>query len=236
MSSRCVVNVGTGRYRGGSERLRDKILEFGGSDFVSWTDPLPEEWPTHQQKPYAFKAWALQEAAKEHDQLLWIDSAVIPIRSLEPLWEKIENEGAWIPLNGWTNAQWCADSAYMDLFPGVPIEQAREINKSVPHAVATAFGMNLNSEAGRKLLEEYYRLANTDAFCGPWSNTNCPEHWPQHPDRVGPCGPSDVLGHRHDQSALSVIAWRLGIKLSQCPWGFAYPPPSEETILLTVGA
>lgn len=236
MSSRCVVNVGSGRYRQGSERLREAIKEFGHCEFMSWTDPLPEKWPRHEDKPYAFKAYALKVASHVHDVLLWCDSAVLPIARLDPLWERIERQGYWVPLNGWTTYQWTADSAYADLFPERSIEEAREVNKTVPHCCATAFGVNVRSPIGDALLTEYFRLANTNAFCGPWSNTNNPNHWPQDASRMGPCGPPDVLGHRHDQSSLSVIAWRLGIKLSQCPWGFAYPPPSEETVLLAVGA
>ena len=99
---RAVVNVGTGDvYRRGQEALRKSIEKFGNCDFVSWTDPLPEDWPSHEDIPYAMKAFALREAAKDHDILIWADSAVVAIRSMEPLWEKIERDGAFVPLNGW---------------------------------------------------------------------------------------------------------------------------------------
>jgi hypothetical protein len=233
---RAVVNVGTGRYRSGSERLRAEVSKYGeGCAFFSWSDPLPEEWPKHSDKMYAFKAHALAASVVNAEVLLWCDSAVVPVRSMEPLWEKIERDGYYVPLNGWVNADWTADSAYDDLFPGVPIEQAREMNK-IPHAVATAFGINTRSEVGAEFLREYYRLSNTDAFKGPWSNTRNPNHWNYHPDMMGDCGPENVLGHRHDQSSLSVIAHRLGMTMTQCPEFFAYPPGAENTVLLAIGA
>jgi hypothetical protein len=233
---RAVVNVGTGAiYQRGTATLKACVEKFGNCDFVSWQDPLPVEWPRHADIPYAFKAFALKEASKNYDMLIWADSSVQIIRSLEPIWEKIEREGAWIPLNGWLNSDWCCDSAYEDLFPGVPLEEARTRN-GIPHAIATTFGMNLLHPIGHELLSEYFRLANTRAFCGPWSNLNSPKHWPQAVNRMAACGPPEVLGHRHDQTALSVIAKRLGITLAPCPEFFSYVPPADNTILVNVGA
>jgi hypothetical protein len=235
---RAVVNVGTGRYQEASNRLGRNLELFDSeAQFCNWSE-IPKEWPSHKEKPYAFKAYALWSAALTADLLLWCDSAIVPIRSLTPLWKRIEEDGYWIPKNGWTNYEWTADSAYADLFPERSIEEAREVNKTFPQIVATAFGFNLQHPIGKVFLDEYFRLAKTNAFCGPWTNTNYEhaEDWKQDKGRMGPCGPSDVIGHRHDQTAASVIAWRLGMKLEQCPGVFAYPPGDENTILLAVGA
>lgn len=234
--TRAVVNVGTGRYKDATERLRTSVSQHDtDARFYSW-DEIPEDWPTHKQKPYAFKAYALELASNVADVLLWCDSAIVVVKPLAPLWERIERDGYWIPLNGWTNYDWTADSAYPDLFPNVPIEEARAQSKTFSQVVATAFGVNVKHPTGKSLLGEYVRLAKMNAFCGPWSNTNNPKHWPLHPDMMGPCGPADVLGHRHDQTALSVIAWRLGLKLEQCPGFFSYAPGNENTVLMSVGA
>ena len=62
----------------------------------------------------------------------------------------------------------------------------------------------------------------------------------RHEKRMAPCGipgPLDVLGHRHDQTALSVIAWRLGCVLDAPPDTFAYKGgENEKTILIADGA
>jgi len=236
---RAVVTVATGRYRDGGRRLGKLLAEHGNCNYLLWTDPLPTDWPSHKEKPYAFKAWSLCEAARDYDLLIWADAAMIPIRSLEPLWERIEQDGYWMAVNGWTNYEWTADSAYVDLFPGVPIEEAREINKTFPQVVATSFGLNVRSEIGKEFLDEYYRLSNTNAFCGPWSNANnpsAPYYGPGGDYTTAPCGPADVLGHRHDQTAASMLAWKLKMKLTQCPEVFSYPPGNERTLLLAVGA
>lgn len=253
---RAVVNVATTPYyQRGQARLEEAIAEHGGNvnGVFPWgaqTWPLPGDWPQHSDVPYAFKAFALKQAADQgFDTLLWCDSCILPIRSMEPLLERIEREGYWMSRNGWSNYEWTADSAYRDLFqemgnlkgPG-PISwtAARALNRTIPHVVATAFGINVKHPKGRAFLDEYYRLANeTRAFCGPWWNLNnapCPNH-PTPCTRCAPCGPPDVRGHRHDQTAASVIAWRLGFELTSPPDVFAYKGgETEQTILMADGS
>lgn len=242
--TRCVVNVATGRYVRGQERLRLALKQYSPeAAWIQWTNVMPPGSPEHDSKPYAFKAWALKWAADEgYDTLLWADAAVLPLRSLEPLWYRIERDGYWVALNGWTNYEWTADEAYADLFPGVPIDEAREVSKTFPQILATSFGISLKHTIGRYFLDEYLRLAKTNAFRGPWANAanpNCFKYSPDSCYTTKVCGPPDVIGHRHDQTAASVIAWRLGMKLTQCPEIFSYPPGHEghdRTILLAAGA
>lgn len=223
-----IVNVATGQYVRGQQRLRAAIN--GDSVSVAWADALPPGSPSHYEVPYAFKAFALKAAHERTgaDLLLWADASIVPIRSLEALWEKIELDGYWISRNGWTNYQWTAESAYADL--GVTPEE----NRGIPHVVATAFGLSLRHPVGRAIFDEYLRLAGTHAFCGPWANSNNPECVGR--ARSSPCGPPDVLGHRHDQTALSVIAWRQGCVLTDPPAWFAYEGgETEATFLMAKG-
>ena len=234
MSRRAVVSVATGRYVAGRERL-GAHLRGGGVEFITWgSNGLPGSWPSHQAKPYAFKGYALEFCRPTFDTLLWCDaSIVLGPRPLADLFEKIETDGYWIARNGWTNYEWTADSAYPDLFPGVDLEDAREMNRKIPHVVATAFGLSMKHPVGRIFLAEYFRLASqTSAFCGPW--TNGPAYHDN--SRQAPCGPPDVRGHRHDQTAASVLAHRLGMKLSDCPEWFSYfGGETDKTCLIAKG-
>ncbi len=235
---RTVVNVATCRYVKGQERLTASLAR-DGENYCVWNDRtgLPLGCPSHQDVPYAFKAFALRQAADTGSTtLLWADASILSIQPLDELWQKIERDGYWIANNGYTNYEWTADSAYPDLFPEVWLEErdgrephlehARAINREIPHVVATAFGISLKHPVGSMLLHEYLRLAKTKAFCGPWAN-----------DQSSPCGPPDVRGHRHDQTALSVIAWRMGCKLTNCPEWFSYRGgETEGTVLVADGS
>ena len=242
MNHRAVVTVATGHYVRGAQRLAS-ILESQRERGIFWFGQLPSHWPSHQDVPYAFKAYALKDAESlGATTLLWADACIRPVASLRPIWERIEKDGYWFSRNGWTNDQWTADSAYPDLFPlqypGFP-EVARSLNSKIEHVVATSFGIDLTHSKGRAFLDEYFRLASTTkAFCGPWRNSFSTPSDPA--PRTAICGPQSTLGHRHDQTAASVIAWRLGFNLTSPPDIFTYPdaskPTDPRTIILADGA
>lgn len=234
MSTRTIVNVATGRYIAGQQRLLGWCMEHG--EELRYWDHIPEDWPTHQDIPYAFKAFALRDAERHGaTTLLWMDASVVPIADLTPLWDQIERDGYWIARNGWENEawpgymnrEWTADSALPELFPGFSFVDAQLANREILHVMATAFGVNLLHPVGHAFFEEYFRLASeTRAFCGPWNG------------EIG-------VKHRHDQTAASAIAWRLSMKLTVPPDVIAYKEwdgkpgyagRNERTMLLVDGS
>src|ERR1700735_3619574 len=111
--TRAVVNVATGaRYQRGQARLLQALAKYGTATAVAmhWGS-IALVWPPHAERPYAFKAYALMSASISHDLLLWCDSSILPLRSLEPLWERIERDGYWFSDNGYSNYTWTANSA-----------------------------------------------------------------------------------------------------------------------------
>jgi hypothetical protein len=193
---------------------------------VFWTNKLPRLSPSHQEANYVFKAFALEEASRAFSTLLWFDASIWPTRPLAPLWDLIESQGYWFSLTNipshhpprevWNCGEWTCDSALKPL--GITREQAFRI----PQVYGGAFGLNLHCLEARMFLAEYVRLARErDAFHGPWINDN----------REASADPR-VKGHRHDQTVASVLAWRLGLKLTLPPkWMVDQMPPTEETVL-----
>ena len=221
---RALVTVATDSYLPFQDRLIARMQEIDSDCQIHAWQSIPANWPSHQERPYAFKSYALLEASKSADLLLWCDAPIVPVRDLAPLWDRIERNGYWIARNGWNNYEWTADSAYPELFPFLDLDEARQFNKTIPHVVASAFGVNVQHQLGNELLAGYYRLCKTTAICGPWKNT--PET---------PCGPPDVFGHRHDQTILSMLAAGWGCELTNCPDIFAYAPGGDSSILVSDG-
>lgn len=215
--TRLVLNVATGVYVAGQRRLKRALVD----PLLSWADEMPPGSLTHKRIPYAFKAWAIEAARmKGADLILWADACILPIRSMEPLWALIERQGYWFSRNGFWNGQWCSDAALSLL--GI----TREESFRQEHVVATTFGLNLRSEIGTRFASEYLRLAQNGSFRGPWMNN-------------GGEASADprVTGHRHDQTAASVIAHRLGMGLTNPPEWFAYRGGEvESTVLVADGA
>lgn len=242
---RIVVNVATSaHYRLGQDRLRSELRKLH-EVCCSWVE-LPLGSPQHSEIPYAFKSVALKHCADQGaESLLWCDSSIVPIRSLQPIWDRIERAGYWFSRYSpeVSNYEWTADNAYDALFEKEHLatpQELRKLNRDIPHVVATAFGLNVQHPTGKEILAEYFRLATeTDAFCGPWINWNHVDHHRRPEDklpRIGVCGPSDVRGHRHDQTALSVIAYRLGMELTTPPDLFAYKGfEGPATVLIADG-
>lgn len=221
-TSRAVVNVSFGGYyQHAQRRLARTVAQLDPETSLRLYDGIPSNWPSHTDKPYSFKAFALKEAAEQYDLVLWCDSSIMAIRSMEPLWRRIEHTGYFLVYGGPSSYIWTADSAYPDLFKGMPIEEARTLNRKIPYIVGGIIGLNVRSKIGSQFLDEYYRLAkDTNAFRGPWANLNCPKR-PQYGEggqyTTYICGPPDVMGHRHDQTAASIIAYRLGMELTEYP-------------------
>jgi hypothetical protein len=246
-TSRCLVSVVTDNmyYRYGQMRLARELRRFDPWTKQKFWQSIPGEWPKHKDRPYAFKSFAMMEASSTSDLVLWCDSSIVPIRPMESFWEALDRDGYFLVENKeGMNYEWTADNAYQYLFPDMSIDEARKISRTVPQIVGGIIGVNVRSKVGKAFIEEYYRLAkDTDAFAGPWANLNYPNRtqYGGSTYTTAPCGPPDVKGHRHDQTAASVIAWRMGLKLSQYPAPYAYighsssTAPNNHTVLLHDG-
>lgn len=205
MIPRAVVSVGFGeRCEGGLRRLHAR-LDALGVPVVSWLGSAPDGAPPHADCPYGFKLTALERAAESASTLLWLDSTVIVLRPLDDLFAKIEADGYWISANhGLMNGEFTADGAYPALGVG------RAENWKIPHVVATCFGLDMSSPVGARILESWTELRDAGAFAGPRSN-----------ERGEASGDPAVRGHRHDQTALSVVAYKMGLALTNPPDWFA---------------
>lgn len=207
---KCIINLATReRDKKGQERLRDSIYKMGfDGDFLAFTSESEIGAPAHSDIPYAFKAYAFEYARNlGYDLVLWCDSALWAVKDISPVFEHIEKKGYLLYRNGWTSGEWCADSALQPL--GITREQSFEY----PHLMACQMGLNFNDEKANEFFNEYFRMAKEGtSFKGAWSNENFE------------CSTNPkVLGHRHDQTVGSIIAWDLGM------WDWQIP---HETYLL----
>ncbi len=214
--SRIVVNVSTGGYVAGLDRLRRAIPD---ESILAWRDGLPDGSPTHQDVPYAFKSFAIAKAVElGHTTILWADASIVPIKPLEPLWQLIETQGYWIANNGWNTGQWCCDSALG------PLGITREEAFGIPHPVATSFGLDFRHEIAREFFRQWFDFAKDGrAFRGPWRN-----------DEGQASRDPRVMGHRHDQAVMGVIVHRLGMKLIDPPKWLAYHGSERDDTVLSV--
>ena len=228
----CIVTCGVGKWyprgvgRMASSYYATKSFEQTDTAFVSVSSVneqhLPDYLPPHSKQPYAFKPCLLMHTLRNDPQinrLLWLDASCWFVRSPAHLFGAF-NCGYFIS-DGWTVGQWCSDAArdILDL----TYEEACKI----PLLWAAAVGFDTRNETSMRVLEEWHRYATkTDAFKGSWSNQN------------GEVSSNpNVLGHRHDQTILSVLVHRAG--LPTVPAGTALVKPvagrADDTVVCAQG-
>ena len=198
---KCIVNFAKGGwYPAGQRRLRESLVEndFDGDIFTFHSESeLGPDCPSHQEAPYAFKPFALKWAFEHgYDHVIWTDASVWAIRPIEPMFEHIEKHGWMFFLNTCTG-NWTSDACLKSF--SIDREQAMNIQM----LMGICMGWNLTHPLCRSFLNVWLEKAvDHVTFPGSWTNKH-------HEVSSDP----RVYGHRHDQSAASIIAWRLGMNL-----------------------
>jgi len=216
MAKVCIINVSVGRWHpSGQVRLVASLQKQGYTDgLILHTEQYPDQSPTHQELPYAFKPYAFKEAYEMgYDIIIWMDSAVWANKPIKPIIDKIESDGYFFPLNGWTTGNWTND-AMLDYF-GITRDEAMNI----PHMMACVMGLDMRKELAQSFLGRW--MDSIPTFDGAWSNDN------------KECSQDErCLGHRHDQSAASIIATELGMKFTPTPTWLTYAPDKDTDCIL----
>ena len=191
----CIINFAKGeKYILGQHRLKDnlKFVNFEG-DFLGFNNEIEINAPLHTESPYAFKVKAFQYAMNMgYQHILWCDSSVFPIKPVNCIFDYIETHGHIFYWDGWNCAQWTNDRMlnYFNL--------TRNNAINIPQIYACFMGLNLKNKQSLIFLEEWEKAI--PYFAGNWNNTYKTE------------SKDDIcLGHRHDQSAASILAYSLGM-------------------------
>lgn len=202
--SECIINVGVGHwYPKGTDRLYRSLIHHGWhGGIMVWRDELPEGSPTHVENPYAMKVYAFEEAMKAgHTSILWLDSSVWCIRYPAIHLRAMASDGYYLFSSGdFTCAQWTNDNC-LEYF-GLTREEA----EGIPMLASGVLGLNMGFEVAREFFAQWRAAMLAGAFRGSWKD------------------------HRHDQSAASIIAHRLGMRLhAHQLHEYYYAPQMPET-------
>ena len=193
-----VINFASQRawFPAGAERLRASLLAHGYSGdfrFESVEKDIPS--PSHEDAPYAFKPAMFVKAMRAgYDIVLWCDAAMFAVRPITPLLDHIAACGQLLFNNGCVG-EWSSDVA-LESF-GVTREEAFKITE----ISGCCMGFDLRSPVTKAFINEWSEKSlDGKTFKGSWTNQ----------DGSVSSDPR-VKGHRHDQTAASIIAHKLGI-------------------------
>src|SRR6185369_76530 len=213
---RCIVSCGTQAHY--YESLHSTRLHCSAHIPEAWQlfyYGYPDGCPAQQEKQYAFKIYALRRAwDASFGTITWIDSAFQPIASVEPLWAEVERAGWWIPAQGDANlGNWTSDRA-LEIF-GI----TRDVAMDIPLCYSGLVSILCRTSIGKEIWRLWQELYDKGAFNGPHQNIIGGHTGAWGNKTTGECSKDPRChGHRHDESALSFVLYKLGLKPSKLPF------------------
>lgn len=189
-------------YSRGIARLRSGLSKSGyPGAFLAWDQRYPDGSPTAEGAFCAFKPFCFAVAQAQGYRLaLWLDAGIRITASLDPLFESIQRRGYLFFPERHSVGEYCKDDALE------PLGITREESFAIPSCWSAVVGLDFESPKAVEFLRQWKdRAVDGVTFPGPkWSGVH---GWP----RTASQDPR-VKGHRHDQTAASVIAYRLGMR------------------------
>ncbi|NJL70644.1 MAG: hypothetical protein HC888_03010 [Candidatus Competibacteraceae bacterium] len=176
-------------------------------DLLFFRDAYPPGCPTHDAMPYAFKPFAFDYARQRgYEIILWVDCSFWATQNVMPCLWRTKEVGHLMVDSGWAVGQWCSDVALATLGTD------RESIMTMPMYSAGFTGLDVTNPRSAEFLDLWLSLAKDGiTFRGDWTNANKEV---SDDDRV--------LGHRHDMTAASFLACKLGMSYEPNAHYFSY--------------
>lgn len=224
MKRTCVVSLGTDDYTKARQRLEKSMrnpINWSG-DFHLFTEECQVGSPMHQDNPYAFKIYAIEEMKNRgYNQVLWVDCSVWAIKSIVPIFDIISTDGYICQEAGHNVGRWTNDRT-LNYF-GISRDEAMDIPM---YGNAGFLGLDFDTEIANNFFNKWKQSMLDGMFIGEWNNNNQTESQDSRCD-----------GHRHDMSCGSIIRHNLKMKMQsgmdylQYYYDFA-PNPHNDTVCL----
>lgn len=161
---RAVVSfANTHFYQEKMKRLQESV-EAQGVKFIGYTSFEQVGCKPHSEIPYAFKPYSIMKALEEgYNTILWLDSAVVAVGDLTPVFEYIENNGYLFFNNyGHELGKWTNDEC-LEYF-----QKTREQALNIRQIMACAMGFYFMNQNSLVVFSAYHSLENL--FKGSWDN------------------------------------------------------------------
>jgi hypothetical protein len=201
---------------------------------MAWINTLPFGAPArviedgYDYTAYCAKPFTLAAArAAGADIAILCDAAFFAIRDIRLLVDHIAQTGYYFCRNGMRVGEWSSDRCLERM--GTTREQVWDYEEISSYCV----GINFSDGRMIRLLERWIGYAaDRSTIPGPHTSTNV-----QGRNRGFVSTDTRVLGHRHDQTVLSILAHQMGLhELVNRPRFTAYSgSETSETVLVNQG-
>jgi hypothetical protein len=205
-----IVNFSTKEYARGQQRLSNSL---NGYKKLMLNDYVSINSPTHQQSPYEFKIWAIEAAWQYDNIVLWMDSSMWLVGDMSKIENLILRDGYFMSEAGAWVGDWT--NQYTRNYFNLTQEEAK-VPGGLTMFSAGLLGLDRNNPLAMEFFVQWKASALAGCFKGDWSN------------------------HRHDMSAASIIAQRLGMRYQRggehmSYIGSGYGPPEKGSVIYLQG-
>ena len=157
--NRCVICCVpfNGKYPQYLQNMKEALQKTGFNGyFLYYLGGFPN--PTGKEiqyagVPYSFKIFAMKEAQQQgFSNVLWLDSALLPLRNIEPLFDRIEKDGALLDERPWSGMDFYIFASTKKLL----LEKTGIDVCAAPHLVTIVFGLKMDTVQTEELVKQYY--------------------------------------------------------------------------------
>ena len=204
----CIVNYSSGIYIVGQKRLKQSLIDNGYSGDFLFFDDSDSRFPKQSKIPYGFKLKAVSLAIeKGYKYKLWLDSNLVCIRKPVKIFTIIKEQGIYVySPYAEKMGYWCSDLALQSF------SLERETSFDIDELCAAIFGINADSKNAKDIFTEWNNFANDGkTFKGLSEEYDIKDSFMNLNNIVSK--DKRVKGHRHDQTALSFLAWKYKLDI-----------------------
>lgn len=206
-----IVNFSTPNYSLGQHRLSNSL---NGHKKLMLNSYTAINSPTHQESPYEFKLWAMEEAAKFDPIVLWCDASLWRVGDLKKIEDIIIKDGFFGEEGGHYAGRWTNEHARK--YFKVTKEEMNQGPGGITLFSAGLLGLDFTNPKAIQFFDEWKRSGQAGCFRGSWED------------------------HRHEMTSASIIATRLGFKYQRggkhlSYIGSGYSTPEPESVMYCQG-
>lgn len=185
-----------GYYMDRMARLSNSLRRNFDGDFLGFVHESSLGCELHENNPYAFKIAAFEQARKQgYTSILWLDSSVFAVAPVEPIFERLEQQGMVFQEAGHLLGTWSNDRCLQ--YFGITRDEAISI---LMIGNAGFLGLDFTNPAANIFFDKWSKACKDGIFKGEWNNNGQTESQDER-----------CLGHRHDMSCSSAIVHQLGL-------------------------
>lgn len=191
----CIVNFSDYTFAKGQERLVQSLKHFNyQGDVITFNSFDQVGSKVHLEVPYQFKVYAIEKARQMgYDVVLYCDASLFAIKDVMPVIYHIIEKGHLMEFCGFSAGQWATDLCLKEF------NLTRDKAMNIPLHSAGFTGLNFQNPISTEFFNRWLKSAQEEiSFQGAWNNNE------------KQCSQDErCLGHRHDQTTASIIAYEL---------------------------